>query len=341
MPGREHPKGLAYPEPLFLCPALFSALPENPMMPTRRRFLLNAPIAALAPAWLVDAANAAGATQPPAMHRRAIPSTGETLPVIGLGTAGTFDVSPGSSSELAPLQDVVRQLLGSAGKNAVIDTAPSYGDSEAVTGELVARLKARDGVFLATKIGATGRDAGLRQVRNSQSALRTRKLDLIQVHNLIDTSTQLALLRELKKQGVTRYIGITHYNASAHDELTALVEREKPDFVQIDLSVTSRGAEKRLLPACQAHGVAVLINRPFQDGSLFRQVRGKPLPGWAAEIDCTSWAQLFLKFVVGHPAVTAAIPATSKPRNAQDNLMAGFGRLPDAAMRERIAGLFA
>jgi diketogulonate reductase-like aldo/keto reductase len=307
-------------------------------MPTRRRFLQNAPLAALAPAWLASAANAA---QTPAMQRRPIPSSGETLPVIGLGTANTFDVSPGNTAELTPLQEVVQRLLSSAGKGAVIDTAPSYGQAEAVTGELLARLKARDDVFLATKIGTTGRDSGMRQVRNSETALRTRKLDLIQIHNLIDTATQLALLRDLKQQGVTRYLGITHYTQSSQDELTALVEREKLDFVQINLSVAERGAEKRLLPACQAHGVAVLINRPFQDGALFRQVRGKPLPGWAADIDCTSWAQIFLKFIVAHPAVTAVIPATSKPANMQDNLLAGFGRMPDAAMRARIAGLFA
>ncbi|AOB33514.1 aldo/keto reductase [Bordetella sp. H567] len=287
------------------------------------------------------ASDASPGAQPAAMHRRAIPSSGETLPVIGLGTAGTFDVSPKDTAGLAPLQEVVQRLLASAGQAAVIDTAPSYGDAEAVSGELLARLRARDKVFVATKIGANGRDAGLRQVRNSEAALRTRKLDLIQVHNLVDTATQLALLRELKQQGVTRYLGITHYTESAQDELARLVEREKPDFVQINLSVTERGAEKRLLPVCQAHGVAVLINRPFQDGALFRQVRGKPLPDWASDIDCTSWAQVFLKFIVGHPAVTAVIPATSKPANMQDNLRAGFGRLPDAAMRERIAGLFA
>jgi diketogulonate reductase-like aldo/keto reductase len=311
---------------------------ENTMMPTRRRFLLGTPLAALAPLWLADAASAAAA---PAMHRRPIPSTGEMLPVIGLGTADTFDVSPKDAAALAPLQEVVRRLLASAGESAVIDTSTNYGDAEAVTGELVARLQARDRVFLATKINAHGRDNGMRQVRLSESRLRTRKLDLIQVHNLVDTTTQLGLLRELKQQGVTRYIGITHYNSSAHDELTALVEKEKPDFVQIDLSVTSRGAERRLLPACRTHGVAVLINRPFQDGALFRQVRGKALPGWASEIDCTSWAQVFLKFIVSHPAVTAVIPATSKPSNMQDDLLAGFGRLPDAAMRERIAALFA
>ncbi|OZI59672.1 aldo/keto reductase [Bordetella genomosp. 11] len=323
-------------------------------MPSRRRFLLDAPIAALASSWLAhganasDAANAPGgatgaskAASAPAMLRRAIPSTGELLPVIGLGTADTFDVSPKDKEGLVPLQGVVQRLLASAGRNAIIDTAPSYGDAEAVTGELLTRLGARTDVFLATKIGASGRDAGMRQVRNSEAALRTRKLDLIQVHNLVDTATQLTLLRELKQQGVTRYLGITHYTESAQDELTRLVEREKPDFVQINLSVTSRGAERRLLPACQAHGVAVLINRPFQDGALFRQVRGKALPEWAADIDCTSWAQIFLKFIVGHPAVTAVIPATSKPANMQDNLLAGMGRQPDAATRERIAALFA
>jgi diketogulonate reductase-like aldo/keto reductase len=306
-------------------------------MPSRRRFLQYAPLAALTPAWMLDPAHAA---QVP-MHRRPIPGSGESLPVVGLGTADTFDVSPKDGAALAPLQEVLQNLLASAGKNAVIDTAPSYGEAEAVTGELLARSRARDGVFLASKIGTTGRDAGMRQVRNSLALLRTPRLDLIQVHNLVDTATQLALLRELKQEGVTRYIGITHYTASAHDELTALVEREKLDFVQINLSVTARGAEKRLLPACLARGVAVLINRPFQDGSLFRQVRGKPLPEWASEIDCGSWAQIFLKFIIGHPAVTAVIPATSKPRNMADNLLAGYGRLPDAAMRERIAALFA
>lgn len=305
-------------------------------MPTRRRFLQCAPLAAVPAAWMSHAAGAAGAS----MLRRAIPATGEQLPVIGLGTADVFDVNP-QAKELEPLQQVVQQLLDSAGRDAVIDTAPSYGRSEEVTGELLERSRARDRVFLATKIGATGKETGMRQVKQSQAALKTRKLDLIQVHNLIDTATQLALLHELKQEGVTRYIGITHYTTSSHDELTELVEREKMDFVQINLSVTARGAEKRLLPACQARGVAVLINRPFQDGSLFRQVRGKPLPGWAEDIGCKSWAQLFLKFIVGHPAVTAVIPATSKPANMADNLLAGFGPQPDPAMRNRITALFA
>lgn len=303
-------------------------------MPSRRR-ILQAACAALPAGLLGAAARAADG----AVNHRPIPSTGEMLPTVGMGTADTFDVNP-QGAEMAQLEDVLKRLTIGAGRNAVVDTAPSYGQAEAVTGALIARLQARDGLFLATKIGTTGRDAALRQVRNSQAMLKSQRLDLIQVHNLIDTVNQLALLRELKQQGVTRYVGITHYTESAQDELTRLVEQEKPDFLQINLSVTERGAERRLLPACQAHGVAVLINRPFRDGALFRQVRDKTLPGWAAEIDCTSWAQLFLKFIIGHPEVTCVIPATSKPNNMADNLLAGRGRLPDAAMRKRIADLF-
>ncbi|WP_313622325.1 aldo/keto reductase [Achromobacter sp.] len=305
-------------------------------MPDRRRFLQTAASAALLgsglPAW-----SAAPATS---MLTRSIPSSGATLPVIGLGTADTFNVPPGDAAAMAPLAQVLQTLMQAGG--TLIDTAPSYGDAEAVTGALLARdpgLRAR--LFLATKISTRGHESAMRQVRQSQKDLGSDKLDLIQVHNLIDTRNQLALLRELKQQGVTRYIGITHYTDHAHDELTELVEREKPDFLQVNMSVGARNAEKRLLPACQANGVAVLINRPFQDGALFRQVKGVPLPALAADIDCTSWAQLFLKFIVGHPAVTAVIPATSKPANMADNARAGFGRQPDAAMRERIAALLA
>ncbi len=305
-------------------------------MHDRRRFLQTAASAALLgsglPAW-----SAAPATS---MLTRSIPSSGATLPVIGLGTADTFNVPPGDAAAMAPLAQVLQTLMQAGG--TLIDTAPSYGDAEAVTGALLARdpgLRAR--LFLATKISTRGHESAMRQVRQSQKDLGSDKLDLIQVHNLIDTRNQLALLRELKQQGVTRYIGITHYTDHAHDELTELVEREKPDFLQVNMSVGARNAEKRLLPACQANGVAVLINRPFQDGALFRQVKGVPLPALAADIDCTSWAQLFLKFIVGHPAVTAVIPATSKPANMADNARAGFGRQPDAAMRERIAALLA
>ncbi|MGE6914729.1 aldo/keto reductase [Achromobacter kerstersii] len=305
-------------------------------MPDRRRFLQTATCAAL----LGPAGAARALSVKQAMLSRAIPASGEQIPVIGLGTADTFNAPPDDAAAMAPLAQVLDTFLKEGG--FLIDTAPSYGQAEAVVGALLARNGGlRQQVFLATKIGTTGRESAMEQVRQSQKRLRSDKLDLIQVHNLIDTRNQLALLRELKQQGVTRYVGITHYTDYAHDELTQLVETEKPDFLQINLSVGARSAEKRLLPACQANGVAVLINRPFQDGALFRQVKGRALPALAAEIGCTSWAQLFLKFIIGHPAVTAVIPATSKPSNMADNVLAGFGRQPDAAMRERIAALLA
>ncbi|MEB6663659.1 aldo/keto reductase [Achromobacter ruhlandii] len=303
-------------------------------MPDRRRFLQAAACAPLlAQSWTASALS----LQRP-MLTRPIGAAGDMLPVIGLGTADTFNVSPSDAAAMAPLAQVMDALLEAGG--SLIDTAPSYGQAEAVTGALLAREPDRRPlVFLATKISTQGHEAARRQIENSLRALRTQKLDLIQVHNLIDTRNQLALLRDLKQQGVTRYLGITHYTDAAHDELTELVEKEKPDFLQINLSVGARNAEKRLLPACQANGVAVLINRPFQDGALFRQVRDRPLPALAGEIECTSWAQLFLKFIIGHPAVTAVIPATSKPANMVDNARAGFGPQPDAALRERIAAL--
>ncbi|MGY6271693.1 aldo/keto reductase [Achromobacter denitrificans] len=305
-------------------------------MPDRRQFLLTAAGAALAGPSLT----ARALSQPAPMLARTIPASGETLPVIGLGTADTFNVPPGDASAMAPLAQVLDSFLRAGG--ALIDTAPSYGHAEAVAGALLAQ-SGRPGprTFLATKISTQGHESAMRQLRQSQKALGQDKLDLVQVHNLIDTVNQLALLRDLKRQGIIRYAGITHYTDHAHDELAALVERERPDFVQVNLSVGDRNAEKRLLPACQANGVAVLINRPFQDGALFRRVKGVALPALAAEIDCASWAQLFLKFIIGHPAVTAVIPATSKPANMADNARAGFGRQPDGAMRERIAALLA
>lgn len=305
-------------------------------MPDRRRFLQTTACAAL----LGSAGAACALSVKPAMLSRSIPSSKEQMPVIGLGTADTFNASPGDAAAMEPLGQVLDIFTKEGGY--LIDTAPSYGQAEAVVGALLARQGATGaGYFLATKIGAHGRESAMDQIRQSQKRLGRDKLDLIQIHNLIDTRNQLALLRELKQQGVTRYIGITHYTDHAHDELTELVEREKPDFLQVNLSVGARNAEKRLLPACQANGVAVLINRPFQDGALFRQVKGRPLPELAAEIGCTSWAQVFLKFIIGHPAVTAVIPATSKPANMADNALAGFGRQPDAALRERIAALLA
>jgi diketogulonate reductase-like aldo/keto reductase len=305
-------------------------------MHDRRRFLQTAACAALlGPA---GAAQALSAKQ--TMLNRSIPSTKEQISVIGLGTADTFNTSPDDAAAMQPLAQVLDAFTKAGG--TLIDTAPSYGQAEAVVGALLARQGGKSNpYFLATKIGARGHESAMEQIRESQKRLGRDKLDLIQIHNLIDTRNQLSLLRDLKQQGVIRYVGITHYTDHAHDELTELVEREKPDFLQVNLSVGARNAEKRLLPACQANGVAVLINRPFQDGALFRQVKGRALPGLATDIGCTSWAQIFLKFIIGHPAVTAVIPATSKPANMADNALAGFGPQPDAALRDRIAALLA
>lgn len=303
-------------------------------MPDRRRFLQAAACASLlAQPW---AARALTTRQP--MLARPIWSTGEMLPVVGLGTADTFNVSPSDAAAMAPLAQVVDALLD--GRGSLIDTAPSYGLAETVTGALLAREPdRRPQVFLATKISVQGHDAARRQIEQSRRALRTDKLDLIQVHNLIDTRNQLALLRDLKAarpDALHRH----HPLHRPRPRRTHRTGRTREARLPADQPVGRRPQRrKRLLPACQANGVAVLINRPFQDGALFRQVKGRPLPELAAEIGCTSWAQLFLKFIIGHPAVTAVIPATSKPANMADNARAGFGPQPDAALRERIAAL--
>ena len=284
----------------------------------------------------VAAPGVAGA--PDTMQTRAIPSSGERLPVVGMGTSGTFDVEE-RPAELAPLIDVTRLLLDA--HNSVIDTAPSYGRAEAVVGDILQGGRWRERVFVATKISARAGDEARAQWQRSKAALRTDKVDLLQVHNLVDWPQNLAFLRELKAAGQVRYVGITHYLDHAHDTLAQIVEKERIDFVQINLSVVARSAERRLLPLCRERGVAVLVNRPFDDGRLFAAVKGREVPGWAGEIGCASWAQLMLKFVLGHPAVTVAIPATSKAKNMADNLAAGLGVMPDAAQRERIAALFA
>jgi len=268
--------------------------------------------------------------------RRNIPGTTEALPVIGMGTADTFNVGTGAA-ERKPLAEVVGLLLQSEG--SVVDTAPSYGSAEAVTGDLLREANARSRVFLATKISAKSGAPAQAQWARSLADLHVDKVDLLQIHNLIDWQANLRWLRELKEQGRIRYLGVTHYRDDAHEALENIVRSERVDFVQINYSVAERNAERTLLPLCEARGVAVLINRPFQDGRLFRAVKDRPLPPWAGDIDCGSWAQLFLKFIVSHPAVTAAIPATSKPPNMADNLGAGLGRMPDPGQRERIAAL--
>jgi diketogulonate reductase-like aldo/keto reductase len=269
------------------------------------------------------------------MLMRAIPSSGEKLPAIGLGTWQTFDVDIATESSRAPLDQVLRSFLKMEGK--VIDSSPMYGRSEQVIGDLLASMAGHSPVFLATKVWTRGKQAGIESMERSFQRLRTKTIDLMQVHNLVDVQTQLATIREWKAQGRIRYVGVTHYESGAFAEIEKVLAREKLDFLQINYSIGESEADKRILPLAQERGVAVLINRPFGGGGLFSRVRSKPLPSWAAEIDCTSWAQFLLKWIVAHPAVTCAIPATNDPRHLEDNMRAGAGRMPDPPLRQKMA----
>ncbi|MDR6887246.1 diketogulonate reductase-like aldo/keto reductase [Variovorax sp. 3319] len=263
------------------------------------------------------------------MNTRPIPSTQEALPVVGCGTWIGFDQRPGTD-EYKRLPGVLDALFAAGGK--VIDSSPMYGRSEETTGDLLAALKQRENkAFLATKVWTSGREAGIAQMEQSFARLRTQSIDLMQVHNLVDWKTHLATLRGWKDKGRVRYIGITHYTASAYDEVEAVLRAEKLDFVQINYSIDAREAEQRLLPLAVERGVAVIVNMPFGGGGLLRRLRDKPLPAWAAEIGCTSWAQVLLKFVLSHPAVTCTIPGTSRAEHMADNAAAGTGSFPDAA----------
>jgi diketogulonate reductase-like aldo/keto reductase len=271
---------------------------------------------------------------PKAILMRAIPSSGEALPVIGLGTWQTFDVGS-SAPERAPLGEVLEAFAAMGGR--VIDSSPMYGRSEEVVGDLTARLAPKTRLFIATKVWTSGKEAGIRQMEDSMRKLRVTAIDLMQVHNLLDADTHLDTLERWKADGRVRYLGVTHYTASGAEELARVIERRKVDSVQINYSVAERAAEKRLLPLARERGVAVIANRPFAGGEMFRKVGGKPVPDWARAIDCDSWAQLMLKFVVSHPAITCAIPASAKVEHTRDNMKAGYGRMPDAKMREAIA----
>jgi aryl-alcohol dehydrogenase-like predicted oxidoreductase len=270
--------------------------------------------------------------------KKPVPKTGEALPVIGLGTWQTFDVGV-AETERHSLRNVLREFVRLGG--SVIDSSPMYGRSESVAGELAAELGVHKQLFLATKVWTSGRDAGIRQMEESFRRLRTPRMDLMQVHNLVDYRNHLATLRRWKEQGKIRYLGVTHYTASAYDELARVLASEDLDFVQLNYSLSERDAERRLLPLAAEKRIAVLVNRPLAAGALFRKVQGKQLPPLAKEIGCASWAQFFLKFVISHPAVTCAIPATSKVDHLIDNMQAGFGSLPPTAMREKMARYFA
>ncbi|VTU31546.1 General stress protein 69 [Variovorax sp. PBS-H4] len=263
---------------------------------------------------------------------RPIPSTREALPVIGCGTWIGFDVSPGSP-EHQRLPGVLDALFAAGG--TLIDSSPMYGRAETVVGALLAASGQRDKAFLATKVWTSGREAGIAQMEQSFQRLRTERIDLLQVHNLVDWRTHLATLRDWKAQGRVRYIGITHYTASAYAEVEAVLRAEPLDFLQINYSIDARQAEERLLPLAAERGVAVIANMPFGGGGLLRRLRALPLPGWAAEIGCASWAQLLLKFVLSHPAVTCTIPGTSRAEHMADNAAAATGSFPDAGFWQR------
>jgi diketogulonate reductase-like aldo/keto reductase len=267
------------------------------------------------------------------MHLRKIPSNGEMLPVVGCGTWRTFDVGA-KPEDRAPLAEVLRILFEAGG--SVIDTSPMYGSAEAVVGDLLAAAGTRSKAFIATKVWTSGHDSGIAQMRQSMRLLKTDRIDLMQIHNLLDWRAHLPTLRAWKAEGRIRLMGVTHYTQSAHDELEAVMRAEKWDFVQLNYALDDRAVERRLLPLAAERGIAVLVNQPFGGGGLLRKLLSRKLPDWAGEIGCASWAQLLLKFVLANPAVTGVIPGTGKPEHMKDNVQAGFGAYPDAAMLKKM-----
>ncbi|MFP2924411.1 aldo/keto reductase [Pyxidicoccus sp. 3LG] len=316
-------------------------------MPSRRDFLTRTTLVAAGLALGAcrrgrEAGPASGPVQPTRpsaapLLTRTIPSTGEAIPVIGMGTSGSFEVSAGTP-EYDALEEVLKVFFDGGGR--LIDTSPNYGSAESVLGELLARGGHRERCFLATKIAADDLATAKAQWAESLGRLRTDRVELLQVHNLRAWETQLPYARELKAQGKTKYIGLTHFRESSHAELERIVRAQKPDFLQINYSVASPQAARSLFPMAQELGVAVLVNRAFEDGKLFAQVANRPLPGWAAEAGVDSWAQLFLKFAISHPAVTAVIPATGKPNRQADNLGGGTGPLLTEAQQAELTAMF-
>jgi diketogulonate reductase-like aldo/keto reductase len=298
-----------------------------------RRGLLRLLATAAAASGSMKSSGASGA---PSILTRQIPSSGETIPAVGLGTWQTFDVGA-SAAEREPRREVLRRFVELGGR--VIDSSPMYGAAETVVGELASELGVLDKLFVATKVWTSGRAAGVAQMEQSLRRLRKPRLDLMQIHNLVDWRTHLATLREWKQAGRIRHLGVTHYTSSAYDELERVLRSETLDFVQVNYSLGERDAERRILPLARERGIAVLVNRPFAEGGLFGRVRGQALPSWAADFECASWAQFFLKWILAHPAVTCVIPATSRPEHLVDNMKAGTGALPDSATRDRMAAL--
>jgi len=269
------------------------------------------------------------------MLTRAIPSSGEKLPVIGLGSAVTFDVRSGP---IKSLEDVLSLFVKHGGK--IIDTSPMYGQAESVIGELATKLHLHNSLFVATKVWTNGKQEGLAMMDRSFSRLQTQKIDLMQVHNLVDIDSQMGSVRDLKSKGRIRYTGITHSEARGFGEVEKAMRAHKPDFVQINYSLVERGAAQRILPLAHDMRMGVIVNRPLGGGGVLKTISSKPLPAWAAEFDCHSWPQFLLKWILAHPAVTCVIPATNNPQHLEDNMAAGVGRLPDAKTRDRMASLF-
>ena len=301
----------------------------------KRRAFLKQLAAGLGTAVLLKPGGVIAAERP--VIAKAIPATGERLPVIGMGSWITFDVG-NNSYERAARARVIQAFFDNGG--ALIDSSPMYGSSEEVLGEGLKTIKNKDKLFAATKVWILGKKSGIRQMEESQKLWGMPRFDLMQVHNMLDWETHWETLKEWKAEGRVRYVGITTSHGRRHEDLARAMAKTPFDFVQFTYNLEDREVEQRLLPLAQERGMAVLINRPFDGGSLFRRVRGKPLPLWAAEFDCQNWAQYFLKFIVSHPAVTCAIPATSKVDHMLENMGAGFGRLPDATMRQRMIEYF-
>jgi diketogulonate reductase-like aldo/keto reductase len=261
----------------------------------------------------------------------------EKLPRVGLGTWQTFDVGAEAAAR-APLREVLREF--SAGGGRLVDSSPMYGSSESVVGDLAAELGLHPNLYVATKVWTSGREAGIRQMETSLRRLRTKSLDLMQVHNLVDVATHMKTLAAWKQEGRIRHVGVTHYAASAHAEVERSLAQFPCDFVQINYSIAEPEAASRLLPYAADRGIGVIINRPFAEGAMFRKVKGKAVPDWAGEFGAKSWAQFFLKWILGHPAVTCVIPGTSRPEHVVDNLGAAAGPLPDEATRKRMAAYY-
>jgi len=265
--------------------------------------------------------------------KRKIPSSGEFLPIIGLGTWQSFDVG-NNLNDREQLTEVLLNMKKLGGQ--LIDSSPMYGSSEKVVGDLTTKLKIQDEFFYATKVWTSGKKAGIEQMNNSFRKMKREQMDLMQIHNLIDWKTHIKTLKEWKEKEKIRYWGITHYTNSSHNTLIQVIKNERPDFVQFNYSIKERNAETRLLHTAKEHGTAVIINRPYDGGSLFKFTRGKTLPEWCIDMDIHSWGQFFLKYIISHPAVTCVIPGTSKPHHLIANMKAGYGKIPDKVERQKL-----